>query len=237
MLRKFVLLTACCLFSAVAPSVDAAADRDSLLEAWEAFMASLPGTMRFEPAGDGVYRFEDSELPYAGELKVIGVLVRPADNGGLRSEFSHFGMVDFELADLPVERLTSQTYYYWLADRQTLHYSGSEERWVDTATYNASLAESYGLNTDFGMLSFMLNYGIWVLLVPLVIFVFAAVTRQAKKARALMDETAAINQQARENLDRAASMQDEMVSIARETRDLQTESNELLKKVVDSLQR
>lgn len=237
MFRKSALITACCLLALYAPAAPAAADRDSLLAAWEAYIAGLPGTTGFESLGDGVYRLEDSELPYAGELKVIGVLVRPADSGGLRTEFSHFGMVDFELSDLAVERLTSQTYYYWLADRQTLHYSASEQRWVDMAAYNTALADSYGLNTDFGMLSFMLNYGVWVLLVVLVVVVFGAVGRQARKARALMDETAAINQQARENLDRAASMQDEVIAIARETRDLQAENNELLRKLVDALQR
>lgn len=146
-------------------------------------------------------------------------------------------MVDFELPDLAMERMTSQIYYYWLTNRQTLHYSDSSGRWVDTATYNAALSGAYGLDTDFGMLSFMLNYGVWVMLALLVIVVFAAVTRQAKKARALMDETAAINQKARENLDRAASLQDEIVGVARQTRDLQAENNELLRRLIDALER
>jgi ABC-type multidrug transport system fused ATPase/permease subunit len=237
MIHRSLCLGICILLALYAPPAAAAPDRDSLLAACESHMANLPGTIRFESVGDGVYRLEDAELPYAGELKIIGILVRPADNGGLRTEFSHFGMVDFELSELAVERMTSQTYYYWLADRQTLHYSSSGERWVDTATYNTALASSYGLNTDFGMLSFMLNYGVWLLLVPLVVVVFAAVNRQSKKARALMDETAAINQRARENLDRAASMQDEVVAVARQTRDLQADNNELLKQLIDVLKR
>ena len=227
----------CWLLLLVAPSAGAAADRDSLLEAWEAYMVALPGTTAFQRVEDGVYQLEDSELPYAGELRLIGILVRPADGGGLRSEFSHFGMVDFELPDLAAERLASQSYYYWLADRQTLHYSAAADRWVDTAAYNAALTESYGLDADFGMLSFMLNYGIWALLIGLIVVVFVAVGRQARKARDLMDETAAINKKARENLDRAAGMQDEVVAVARETRDLQAENNELLKQLVDVLKR
>ena len=87
---------------------------------------------------------------------------------------------------------------------------------------------------SFGALSFMVNYGIWILLIALVIFVFVGLNRQTKKARALMDETAAINQQARENLDRAAKMQDEGLAIARESRDLQSETNELLRQMLDA---
>jgi hypothetical protein len=83
----------------------------------------------------------------------------------------------------------------------------------------------------------MLNYGIWLLLIGLLVLVFIAVGRQAKKARALMDDSAAINQQARDNLDRRQSMQDEILSIARETRDLQSENNQLLKEILSALRR
>ncbi len=213
------------------------AGRESLLEAWAAYVAGLPGTKEFEQVGDGNYRIDDTDLPYAGEIRIVGALVRPAETGGVQTGFSHFGMVDFELVELPVERFSSQSYYYWLSDRQTLYYSADEQRWVDPQSYQASLAESYDFGGSFGVLSFMLNYGIWVLLIALILFVFIGVNRQAKKSRALMDETAAINRQARENLDRAASMQDEVLAIARDSRDLQIESNELLRRLLDASQR
>jgi hypothetical protein len=105
------------------------------------------------------------------------------------------------------------------------------------ADYQASITELYSGGASFGALSFMLNYGIWVLLIGLLAFAFIAVGRQAKKARALMDESAAINLQARENLDRSERMQDEVLSIARETRDLQSENNQLLKEMLSALKR
>jgi len=210
-------------------------DRDSLLEAWERYVAALPGTSSFEASGDGMYLLEDTDLPYTGDVRVVGALVRPAESPGVQTGFTHIGMVEFELVDWPVERLASQNYYYWLADRQTLHYSADEQRWVDPASYQASLASQYGLDGNFGALSFMLNYGIWVLMITLIVFVFLAVHRQTKKARSLMDETKAINQQARENIDRAAGLQDEVLSIARATRDLHAESNELLKEMLAAL--
>lgn len=212
-------------------------DRDSLIEAWEVYVQSLPGTKSLESTGDGVYQLHDEDLPYEGELKIAGVLVRPAEAAGYQTEFSHFGMVDFTLVDIPVERMSSQVYYYWLADRQTLHYSELQQRWVDPATYQASFTEAYGGAPSFGVLSFMLNYGIWILLIGLIAFVFIAFGKQTRKARSLMDDTASINQKARENIDRAQSLQDEVLAIARESRDLQADNNELLRKMLDALQR
>ncbi|MDH3546991.1 MAG: hypothetical protein OEN22_07810 [Gammaproteobacteria bacterium] len=215
----------------------AEADRESLIEAWESYVAALPGTAGFEIVGENVYRIEDADLPYAGELRLVGALVRPAESTGIDTGFTHFGMVDFELVDLPVERLSSQSYYYWAADRQTLHYSEDEQRWVDPVTYQRSITERYGRGTSFGTLTFMLNYGIWLLIIVLVVFGIFAVSRQARKARAMMDETAAINQKARENIDRAAGLQDEVIVIAREARDLQAENNKLLQKLLEVMQR
>ena len=230
-----VLLLALCALLPVHAQADA--DRESLIAAWETHIAELPGTESFEKTGDGVYEYKDTDLPYEGELKLLGALVRPADSTGFETDFTHFGMVEFELPDMPAERLSSQVYYYWIADRQTLHYSKSAQEWVDAAAYQESITGLYGATPSFGALSFMLNYGIWVLLIGLLVFVFVGVNKQTKKARNLMDETAEINDKARKNLDRAEAMQDEVLSIARETRDLQKESNELLANMLQALQR
>ncbi len=210
-------------------------DRDSLVGAWEAHIAALPSTVAFEPLGDGVYRLEDSDLPYDGELKIVGALVRSADTGGYSTGFSHLGMVDFELTDIPVERLSSQVYYFWLGDRQTMHFSDSEQRWVDIATYQASISGMYSAGASYGALSFMLNYGIWIILIAVVIVGIIAVGKQAKKARTLMDDSAAINDMARQNIERAEGLRDEILAIARETRDLQADNNKLLRQMLDTL--
>jgi hypothetical protein len=233
MTRIIILLVAAILVQVAA----AEPDRESLVEAWEAYVAALPGTSAFEVIGEGVYRLQDADLPYDGEVKLVGALVRSAEAAGIDTGFTSLGMVDFELVDIPDERLASQSYYYWLSDRQTLYYSDAEQRWMGPADYQASITELYSGGASFGALSFMLNYGIWVLLIGLLAFAFIAVGRQAKKARALMDESAAINLQARENLDRSERMQDEVLSIARETRDLQSENNQLLKEMLSALKR
>jgi hypothetical protein len=215
----------------------AVADRESLIEAWEAHVASLPGTVEFEALGEGTYRLQDTDLPYEGNLSVVGALVRHSESPGFDTGFTHFGMVEFELTELPEERLSSQSYYYWLADRQTLHYSGTENRWMSPLAYQSAISEQYTPDVSFGALGFMLNYGIWIPLILLIVFVFVAVHRQTKKTRSLMDQTESINQRASDNLDRSERLQDEVLTISREMRDLQAESNELLKKMVDALGR
>ncbi len=223
--------------AAFAQPAAAEANRESLLEAWENHVSVLPGTAEFEALGDGVYKLKDLDLPYEGELRVVGALVRDAETAGLDTGFSHFGMVDIDLVELPEERLSSQSYYYWLADRQTLHYSTTEQRWMSPADYQASITELYSPDVPFGTMNFMLNYGIWIFLIALIVYVFIAVSRQAKKAKALMAETEAINQHASRNLDRSERMQDEVMAITREMRDLQLQNNELLKKMLDALSR
>ena len=221
----------------LAQAATAEPSRESLLAAWEEHIRSLAGTESLEKTGDDTYALKDSDLPYDGELRILGALVRSTESPGYTSDFTHLGMVEFELADLPAERLSSQVYYYWLADRQTLHYSGATNEWLDSTAYRDSFSELYEDMPSLGALSFMVNYGIWILLIALVIFVFVGLNRQTRKAQSLMDETAAINQQAKENLDRAEKMQDELLAIARESKDLQTESNELLRQMLDAVRR
>jgi len=236
-MRTTMALIVLLLGTLIVHEASAEANRESLVEAWEAHIASLPGTARFEATGDGVYQFEDTDLPYEGELTIVGALVRSAESAGYETGYSHIGMVDFRLADLPEERLSSQVYYYWLSDRQNLHYSEAEQRWVDTATFQDSIANMYSSGSSYSALSFMLNYGIWMFLIALIVFVFIAVGKQAKKARSLMDDSAAINQKAKENIDRAEGLQDEILAIARESRDLQSQNNELLKQMLDALKK
>lgn len=220
-----------------AQAASAEPTRESLLAAWEAHIGSLPGTTNFEKTGDDTYRYTDTDLPYDGELRVLGALVRSSESPGFETEYTHLGMVEFELTDLPEERLASQVYYFWLADRQTLHYHSGMQQWLDTTAYRDSFTDLYADTPSVGALSFMVNYGIWILLVLVLVFAFITVGRQTRKAQALMDDSASLNERGRENLDRAEKMQDEVLAIARETRDLQAENNKLLRKMLESLQR
>jgi hypothetical protein len=236
-MRKTMALIVMLLGALLAQEAHAEANRESLVAAWEAHIASLPGTAHFESVGDGEYQFKDTDLPYDGALTIVGALVRPNETAGYDTGFTHLGMVDFRLTDMPEELLSSQVYYYWLNERQTLYYTDGEQRWVNTATFQASFADMYDVDLSFGPLSFMLNYGIWIFLIALIIFVFMAVGKQTKKARSLMDDSAFINEKARENIDRAEGLQDELLTIARESRDLNLESTVLLRQILDALKK
>ena len=220
----------------LSPAAQADADRDSLIEAWEVHIASLPSTEKFEKTGEGTYYLVDTDLPYDGELILQGALARssgmPDD-----SSFSHMGMLEIELTEMPEERLASQLYYYWIADKVMLYYSTKSDTWVSQADYTAEFAGDYGIDSSLSFMSFMMRYGIWILLIALVIFVFRGAGKQMKKNRALMDETEAINAKARENVDRAQSMQDEVLAITRQSLELQAENNATLKKILDALNR
>lgn len=236
-MRTAAVLLIVLLTALLSPAASADPNRDSLIEAWETHVVSLPGTVRLEAVGDGVYELEDTDLPYHGTLTIVGALVRSAESAGSETGYSHLGMVDFTLADMPVERMSSQLYYYWLTDRQTLHYSTAEQRWVDTTTFQNSIRTMYDNDVPFSILSFVLSYGFWIFLIALLVFAFVVVGRQTRKATSLMDDSAAINDKARQNIDRAEELQDELLAIARESRDLQSENNALLKQMLDALRK
>jgi len=226
------------VLAVLAVSVSAGAaepDRQSLIDAWVEFMPSAPGTTAFEVRGDGVYYLEDENLPYAGEVRLVSALVRPAEATAEGVPFTHMGVVEFKLADLPVERLQTQNYYYWLADRQTLHFSEADEAWVGPAAYRTAIQSFYSRDESFGPLSFMLNYGIWIFLVALLIWVFSLLNRHNRKARSLMDDSASINEKARENLERSEKMQKEAIEISRALLDIQKANSKLLEQIRDRL--
>ena len=233
---KLAVIVALLAVTAVSRDAHAEPDRDSLIRAWEAYIASLPSTATFEKSGNGSYQLTDTDLPYEGELLLHGALVRPIPVPG-DNTYSHTGMLEFELADLPEERHASQLYYYWIADKQILYYSAQQGEWLSQAEYTADFSGEYEYGDDVAFMSFMLKYGIWILLVALIVFIFRGAHTQMKKNRALMDETAAINEKARENVERAQAMQDELLAITRQSHELQAENNATLKKILDALQR
>jgi len=225
-LASVLILLACSTMS------QAAADRESLLAAWETHLRQMPSTVVLEAEGDGAYHFEDSDLPYDGTLRVISAIVRSSEVAGYDSGFPAMGIVEFWLDDLPEERLGSQGYYYWLADRQMLHYLEAEDRWIDASAYQQLVASELHDNLPYSTSSWLLGNGIWILLVALIVFAFVTLRASQRKARKLMDETADINRKARENLDRSERMQQEVLAIAGESRDLHRETNGLLRKLL-----
>ncbi len=227
-------------------------DRASLISAWEEYVRDLPSTGKLEALGDDRYALADTELEFDGELKINGVLIREQEDYGVETEYSHFGMIELELVDLPAERLGSYLYSYWLADRQTLYYSTERAGWVDSKAYQQSFTSPGSVTGSWSLLMFVIDYGIWILLVALIISVYVFLNRQQRSSKSLMDdsedinrmarenieradrlqkETAEINKMARENLERAERMHGEVIDIARGMHEMQKENNELLERI------
>lgn len=233
-------------------------DRASLIAAWEEYVRGIPTTGKLEALGDDRYALVDSELEFDGELKINGVLIRAQENYGVETEFSHFGMIELELVDLPTERLGSYLYSYWLADRQTLYYSTERAGWVDAKAYQQSFTSPGSVVGSRSLLMFVMDYGIWILLVGLIISVYVFLNRQQRSSKSLMDdsedlnkmarenieradrlqeETAEINKMARDNLERAERMQSEVIDVARSMVEMQKQSNELLERIANAAEK
>ena len=227
-------LLACTLLATAALAAEP--ERDDLLAAWEAQFESLSETTGFEKLGEGRYRLSDSSLPYEGDLEVVGAVIRRADVVAANFPVTHTGFVEFRLADLPDDRLQTQSYYYWAADRQSLYYSAATESWISAAEYQTLLTDAYNLPASAGA-SFLFDYGLWLILIAVLIFGIVVIGRHSRKARELMDDAGDINRQARENIERSAVLQKEIVALSRRSIDLHGETNVLLQEIRDELAR
>ena len=113
-IRRLIVLAA---LAVATTALAAAPDRDGLIAAWESHLGALPSTKVLEPRGEQTWFLEDTDLPYRGEIRLAGALVRPADNVGGAGDFSHMGLVEIQLTDLTDAQRATQSYYYWLSDR------------------------------------------------------------------------------------------------------------------------
>lgn len=212
-----------------------APDRAALLEGWAAHMANLDATHTFEQVDEDSWYLEDNELPYTGQINVVGTTVRPMEYGGFESGFSAFGIVEMELVELPETRRQAQTVIYWLNDRQMLYFLDEEQRWVNSAAYQQALAETFDEDYYYSPYGWVYDYGFSLFLIGVVIVAFIFFSRQVNRASAIQEEARVINQKALENIERSKKVQDESIAISRELRDIQVENLELLKDIRDAL--
>lgn len=225
----------CCLLSTAAT---AAPDREGLIEAWVAHMQTASGTISFERSGEDTFLLRDDSLPYDGEVRIVGALVRPTEVQFVESAFSHMGSVEFDLVTLADDRRYTQTYSYWMTDRQLFYYSENREAWLGQADYALAVQEEYGSKgAAFGPLSFMLNYGIWIALLALLVWVFRVLGRHQKEATSLMDDSASINEMARKNLERSAELHEESIEMTRQILEVQKANQALLTQIRDNTSR
>jgi hypothetical protein len=104
-----------------------AADRKSLLEAWEQNQKSDPFTVEFEQTAPGVYHLKTTRFPYDGSVKVTSMVIRFLPNQGGTGP-SKYGVVEPTL-DQDIEKIQSQ-YPESFGDWRTRNYfqSGLSQR-------------------------------------------------------------------------------------------------------------
>lgn len=203
---------------------DTAPDRDSLLAAWESQMA-LDGTI--EALDQDRYRVRVDALDYEGPLVLLGAMVRPVPEDGT---ISHTGFVEFRLQALDPALRDTQIYYLWAQDLQNFHYLTDEARWVSTAYWQQQLySEKAG--TAPSLLGFMLDWGLVLLLVFFILILIIPLMRQMRRARQMTDDGMSINQMARENLQRAAEIQQQVLPIQQRQLELAESNHVLLQRI------
>lgn len=212
--------------------VHAQPDKASLLDAWETRIVELGGTL--DPQPDDTYLLTDDSLPYEGTVVVVSTLIRAAPEQSYGDvQVSHSGIVEFRLEDLPVERTGSQLYYYWLTDRQNFQFLDDSQEWISQSQYNNLLQNSRG--SSYSALSWFVNWGFWIVVLILVIWLAVFLGRSQKKAKSLMSDSADINNLARENIERSAELQAEMAGLARKNAQLMEDNNVLLRQILESV--
>lgn len=209
-------------------------DRTALLDAWKSRMTELGGTL--QPQSDEAFFLTDDSLPYEGKVEIVSALIRSAPEQSYGDiVISHSGIVEFRLEDLPTERTASQLYYYWLADRQNFHFLSDTQEWISQARYNQLLQNSH--STSYSALSWIVNWGFWIVVLGLVIWLALFLGRSQKKAKSLMSDSADINNLARENIEKSAELQNEMAGLARKNAQLMEDNNVLLRQILESVSR
>lgn len=210
-----------------------APDKAGLRAAWEQAMRA--GGAELEAGETDAYRLVDPNLPYDGELKLVGLTVRADGAGEMAGAFSHSGFVEFQLSNLQPPLLHSQTYYLWAGDRQNFFYFPDHARWTTAQNMPTALSAGSPRRTIARQLWTWLPILILLLMVAFVVFLIRKANGQQRRAGSIIEDSAALNVKARENLEFARKMHEEQIAIARSNNELMQDNNRLLGELVETL--
>lgn len=114
------------------------ASEESLIRAWAAQQESDPKNQVFEKIAPRRYRFQTSHFPFAGELRIINVIIQEYPGGNM--EGWQTGTLEVELLDLPddFEKKHSRSYSVWEGNNQ-LHYNPERKEWISSMEFMKEL--------------------------------------------------------------------------------------------------
>jgi hypothetical protein len=204
-------------------------DRASLVAAWE---RTISRDAKLARTGPDRYTIEADEIGYRGPLSINAVLVReqPASGAG----FSHVGVVDFALDELPAGRANSHAVMVWRSGAQQFYFDAARG-WRASDELAQEMTQAFD-SSGLGLLAAAGGSGL-IFLLPLAVLglIVWLGMRNSRRARNLFDETRGLNDEARRDLERNRALQDEQMQILRRSIALNEDSNRLLREIAEAL--
>lgn len=204
---------------------------EDFLKAWENNQANHPAVTSFEKISDGKYQIEFSKLPYKGELLLLSYDV---DSVGYLPENSHFNKIGYATIDLPNQLDTliqkyNRLYYKW-AQGNTLYFNEHSQTWENQAAYLASFKTDINAPKP-SIWARIFKY--WdVLFIAMMLYFLWSTFIGNRRAKASVEHqkqsTEALFAQNHEATERQKQAIDD-------TLELQKETNQLLKDILDAL--
>lgn len=216
----------------------AAPDRAGLIKAWEAAM-SRDGSLAAQP--DGSYRYHNEAIGYDGAVKIASAIVRTDGVEEIaQPDMTAMGTVDFDLVDMPARPKDSMAsgLMMWKAERQNFIYDDKQQAWLTTAEWaKANYDEADGVGYPRSSLRWVLDYLVPIGLVALLVAVFVWLSRVQRQSRSTMKDAFEVNRVARENVERAAKLQDEQKARMEESLALARRNTALLESILEELRK
>lgn len=227
-MRRFLLL-----FLMLPALASAAPDRAGLIHAWEAAMRS-DGVL--DAQADGSYHYRSETVGYDGNVKLLTAIVsRDGLLGDATGSMGARGIVDFDLTDLPgsAARPESMGLSSWRAQKQSFVYDDAKQAWLPMAEW----AKSYYRGRKTGITFWLLDYAVPLGLLALLVSVFWVVIRVQRRANRQLGASDDITRRSRENIERAAKLQEAQQARLQESIELARRNTATLEAILEELRR
>ena len=212
----------------------AAPDRAGLIHAWEASLCS-DGALDLQ--ADGSYHYRNEAIGYDGGVKLLTAIVNKDGAGASLAEgMGARGSVDFDLSDLPASTQLpgSVGLLSWKAERQNFVYDDAKQTWLPMADWAKSYYRS-GRRAGLGW--WLLDYALPIGLVALLAAVLWTVARVQRRANRQLSASDDITRRSRENLERAAALQEAQQARMQESLELARRNTATLEAILEELRR
>ncbi|MBN1474128.1 MAG: hypothetical protein JW914_05905 [Syntrophaceae bacterium] len=222
MKKVFIAVLLCLVFS-FNSFAEQLPTEESLIAVWEEIQKNDPNNIMFEEIKDKEYKINNKKIPFEGILKIKDVIVDETMPIGQNDYV--MGTVDVELVGVSQEFINknARRYYNW-ARNNNLYYDIGAKKWINMQEFQKLLTEKQ--DKMFGIFSFVSNYFYIMLLIILIVFLVYFSRKQKKIIIKSLDQQA----QAMTRMKKALELSEKSVELNQET-------NEILKDILDELKK